>query len=333
MTEPPPNPSPLLHVDGLCTDVSVKGRAVRVLHDVSLEVSRGETLGVAGESGCGKTTLARTLVGLMPAAAGRVVFDGVDVLSLRGESLRRFRRRVQFVFQDPLASLNPRFTALELIGEALLVHGVARDRRDCERRVAESLERVGLSPLDMHRRPHEFSGGQRQRIGIARAIALEPELILCDEPTAALDVSIQAQILNLLSRLQRELRLTYVVISHQLSVLRRFCDRVAIMYLGRVVEQASAAELFSDPRHPYTRALLSASPRLPGEPGAAHEPVQLSGEAPSIHAPPGGCALHPRCPLADARCATERPKLLPIADRPARSAACHYVHAPAAVRG
>ena len=271
------------------------GGWVRAVDGVSLTVRRGKTLGLVGESGCGKTTLGRTILRLIPATSGRVVFDGVDVFGLGREALRRTRRQMQIIFQDPIGSLNPRMTIGNIVGEALTVHGIARGqaRRD---RVAGLLQQVGLAPAYMNRYPHEFSGGQRQRIGIARALALKPKFIVCDEPVSALDVSIQSQILNLLADLQDELGLSYLFIAHNLAVIEHFSDDVAVMYLGKIVEVASAEEIYANPRHPYTQALLSAAP----EPDPTHRRrrVVLTGEVPSPIDPPTGCRFHPRCPFA-----------------------------------
>ncbi|MEW6198207.1 MAG: ATP-binding cassette domain-containing protein [Planctomycetota bacterium] len=241
---------------------SGRPRVFRAVDDVSLEIARGETLALVGESGSGKSTLARAVLRLIPATAGRVVFDGTNVLTAAARQLRDLRRRMQIVFQDPAGSLNPRLRVEQIVGEALTVHGLARSRTERRRRVAALLERVGLRPADMERYPHEFSGGQRQRIGIARALALEPRLVICDEPVSALDVSVQAQILNLLLDLQWERGLSYLFIAHDLAVVRHISDRVAVMQSGRLVEQAPVAELFDHPRHPYTRALLAAVPEI-----------------------------------------------------------------------
>ena len=271
------------------------GGYVRAVDGVSFRVRRGKTLGLVGESGCGKTTVGRTVLRLIPATAGRVTFDGLDVFALHGGELRALRRRMQIIFQDPIGSLNPRMSVGTIVGEALTVHGIAlgAERR---RRVADLLGRVGLSPDCVNRYPHEFSGGQRQRIGIARALALNPDFIVCDEPVSALDVSIQSQILNLLGELQDQLGLSYLFIAHNLAVIRHLSDDVAVMYLGRIVETASAAGLYERPMHPYTQALLSAAPEP--EPGAAQRRIILPGEVPSPMAPPAGCTFHPRCPLS-----------------------------------
>jgi oligopeptide/dipeptide ABC transporter ATP-binding protein len=289
---------------------------------VTLDVHRGETLSLVGETGCGKTTLARCILRLTDVTGGRILFDGEDITQLSSEKLRPLRRRVQAVFQDPYGSLNPRHRVGAIIAEPLVVHRIG-DRADRSRRVGELMELVGLDPAHHRRHPAEFSGGQRQRISIARALALKPDLVVCDEPVSALDVSIRAQILNLLSDLQKELALTYFFISHDLSVVRHVSDRVAVMYLGRLAEVASAAELFTAPRHPYTRALLDAVP--PPDPDAADAVFAegLSGDPPSPIDPPSGCRFHPRCPRVQGLCVREEPPLDP-ADGGTRSYACHF---------
>ncbi len=255
----------LLEVQGLCVDFQVSGgwrapRRVRVVEDVSLRIDRGATLGLVGESGSGKTTLSRAILRLIPAAGGSVRFDGGELLKLSGRQMQPLRRRMQIVFQDPAGSLNPRLRVEWIVGEALHVHGLARTAAQRRERVATALQRVGLPTDAMQRYPHEFSGGQRQRIGIARALALEPDLVICDEPVSALDVSIQSQILNLLARLQQELKLTYLFVAHNLAVVRQFCDEIAVMQRGRIVEQGTAAQILESPRHAYTQALLEAAP-------------------------------------------------------------------------
>jgi oligopeptide/dipeptide ABC transporter ATP-binding protein len=317
--------SPLLEVEGLTKHFAVRRGVLRrvvgrieAVNDVSLTLRAGETLAVVGESGCGKSTLGRTILGLIPATAGRVRLSGEEVLGLPPAEMRRMRRRMQIIFQDPFGSLNPRMTVAETLAEPLLLHGIAA-RDDVGDRVADLLRTCGLAPYHAPRLPHEFSGGQRQRVGIARALATRPELIVCDEPVSALDVSVQAQILNLLAGLQRRMGLSYLFISHDLAVVRHVAARVAVIYLGRIVEEAPAAALFAAPRHPYTRALLAAAPRPDPGHGAGHAPV--TGDAPSALAPPPGCAFHPRCPRARERCRTERPALRPLG--PAR-VACHY---------
>ncbi|HEY0421398.1 MAG TPA: oligopeptide/dipeptide ABC transporter ATP-binding protein [Acetobacteraceae bacterium] len=279
---------------------------VHAVEGVSLEVMRGETLGIVGESGCGKSTLARCLVRLHEPDEGRIRFDGEDVLSLQGAARRRFNRRVQMVFQDPYGSLNPRMTVGAALAEALSVHGVVPPA-DIPARVAELLDTVHLPADAAARYPHEFSGGQRQRIGIARALAVEPAVIVADEPVSALDVSVQAQIVNLFLELQARLGLTLVFITHDLRLVRHLTHRVAVMYLGRIVEIGPTAEIFAAPRHPYTRALLRAVPQV--RPGRRGEAAAVTGELPSPLAPPPGCAFHPRCPAAVAACRLAVPEL------------------------
>ncbi len=297
---------------------------VKAVDGVSFAVRRGKTLGLVGESGCGKTTVGRTVLRLIPATAGSVRFDGRDVFALGRKELRALRRRIQIIFQDPYGSLNPRMTVGTIVGEALTVHGIARGRERDER-VAQLLERCGLSASYMRRYPHEFSGGQRQRIGIARALALNPDLIVCDEPVSALDVSIQSQILNLLQDLQDEFGLSYLFIAHNLAVIEHFSDDVAVMYLGKIVEQASAEEIYRNPKHPYTQALLSAVPEP--DPARRRKRVVLTGEVPSPLNPPPGCPFHPRCPLAIELCRTEVPALIRREGcEPEHVSACHRAH-------
>ncbi len=316
---------PLLEVSGLrkyypvYSGVVARPTAwVRAVDDVSFDLRAGETLALVGESGCGKTTVARCVLRLIEPTGGEIRFEGRDLLALRRNELRPLRRRMQIVFQDPYSSLNPRFTVGEIIGEALKVHGVARGA-ELERRVGSLLERVGLARADSARYPHEFSGGQRQRIGIARALALEPKFIVCDEAVSALDVSIQAQILNLLRDLQQEFGLSYLFISHDLNVVRYIADRVAVMYLGRIVELAPTQTLFAAPQHPYTQALLDANP-IP-DPEVRYAAQPLAGDVPSPLEPPSGCHFHPRCPRAMPICREQYP---PTAGAPAaRMVRCH----------
>ncbi|HEX6634694.1 MAG TPA: oligopeptide/dipeptide ABC transporter ATP-binding protein, partial [Usitatibacter sp.] len=279
-------------------------QVLRAVDDVSFAIRRGETLSLVGESGCGKSTVARLICGLYAPTAGSILFDGIDLASVarRGEMLR-LRRRFQMIFQDPYASLNPRWHVRDIVAEPLRSHGLVRGERDIRARVGELLGLVGLHPDDGLKYPHEFSGGQRQRIGIARALALRPEFIVADEPVSALDVSVQAQILNLMKDLQRELGLTYLFISHNLAVVRQVSDRVGVMYLGRLVENAPAETLFITPRHPYTRALMEAIPDLDM---TGRQRIPVGGEVPSPISPPSGCPFHPRCPLANDRCKAER---------------------------
>ncbi|WP_413942749.1 ABC transporter ATP-binding protein [Bdellovibrio sp. HCB-162] len=280
--------------------------SVKAVDDVSLVVRKGETLGLVGESGCGKSTLGRTLIRLYEPTAGAINFDGQDFLGLKGEALRKKRKNMQMIFQDPYASLDPRMTVGQIIRQPMDIHGVG-SVAERNQRVLELIELVGLRKAHVNRYPHEFSGGQRQRISIARAIALNPELIICDEPVSALDVSIQAQILNLLKDLQEKLKLTYVFISHDLSVIEHTCDRIAVMYLGKIVEIADRDELFRNPQHPYTQALIGAIPRV-GQ-GKKKMKKSLSGEVPSPINPPSGCAFHPRCPHKMDICASQTPTL------------------------
>jgi oligopeptide/dipeptide ABC transporter ATP-binding protein len=295
---------PLLSVERLSTRYRLKrGRGeIRALNAVSFTLPAGETLGVVGESGSGKSTLARTILRLVPAAGGRVLFEGEDLLALDSTRLRQRRRDLQMIFQDPFASLDPRFRVRDLLEEPLIVHGLG-DRAERRGRVAELLQQVGLDPGAAEHYPHEFSGGQRQRVGIARAIALNPRLVIADEPVSALDVSIQAQILNLLMDLRDRLRLTYLFISHDLAVVRAIADRVAVMYLGEIVEWAPAEALYRAPRHPYSEALLSAVP----DPARRGRRIVLKGELPSPDQPPAGCPFHTRCPKVMAHCATVPP--------------------------
>jgi oligopeptide transport system ATP-binding protein len=267
---------------------------VKAVDGVSFDVRGGKTLGLVGESGCGKTTVGRTILRLIPATSGAVRYKGEDFFAYRGEELRRLRRQMQIIFQDPVSSLNPRMTVGNIIGEPIEVHGIARGRQRNEM-VAGLLSRVGLDPAYAVRYPHEFSGGQRQRVGIARALALSPDFIVCDEPVSALDVSIQSQILNLLDDLQRERNIAYLFIAHNLAVVEHFSDEVAVMYLGRIVERATARELYANPKHPYTMALLSAVPEP--NPRPARRRIVLKGEVGSASNPPSGCPFHTRCPL------------------------------------
>ncbi|WP_420393155.1 ABC transporter ATP-binding protein [Acuticoccus sp.] len=296
-----------------------RGGTVRAVDGVSFDVHRGETLGVVGESGCGKSTTGLAIVRMVPITEGTVVFEGLDITQHDRSAMRPVRRRLQMMFQDPYGSLDPRMRVDEIVAEPLVAHGVGRGE-ERRRRVAELLDMVGLNKGMAERYPHEFSGGQRQRIGIARALALSPDLIVCDEPVSALDVSIQAQIINLLEDLQRELGLTYVFIAHDLAVVRHISDRILVMYLGRVVEVATRDELYADPRHPYTKALMSAVPVPDPDAEDAREVTLVEGEVPSPINPPSGCHFHPRCPFAMPMCREEVPALRP---REGRINACH----------
>jgi oligopeptide transport system ATP-binding protein len=293
---------------------------VRAVDDVSFTIRRGETLGLVGESGCGKTTTGRAILQLERPTSGQVLFEGRDLTTLDEVELRDMRRRMQVIFQDPYSSLNPRMTVGQMLAEPLAVHGIVRERAARAARVQELLRRVGLLPQHAFSYPHELSGGQRQRVGIARALAMEPTLIVCDEPVSALDVSIQAQIINLLEDLQRELGLTYLFIAHVLAVVRHISDRIAVMYLGKIVEIADRRALYEDPQHPYTKALLAAVPIPDPELEARRERVVLGGEVPSPLNPPTGCVFHPRCPIAVDRCPREVPELREV--RPGHQAAC-----------
>ena len=302
---------------------------VRAVDGVSLEVKRGETFAIVGESGCGKSTLARLLMRLLDPTEGDVLFDGRSIAGLRGRTLRDLRRDMQFVFQDPFSSLNPRMTVGKLVGEPLETHAPQLSARERRAKVAELLGRVGLRAEHAGRYPHEFSGGQRQRIGIARALASGPRLIIGDEPVSALDVSVQAQVINRLHDLKEEFDLTLVIIAHDLAVIRHMSDRVAVMYLGQIVETGPSEQVFANPRHPYTRALLSAVP----EPvyGRAHDRMALKGETPSPSAPPEGCRFHTRCPFATEECRTRVPEMRELA--PGQGAACHHAEKIAAEHG
>jgi len=295
--------------------------AVRAVDGVSFDIKRGETLGLVGESGCGKSTTGRTILQLYRPTAGSVHFEDVDLIHLKGEALRQMRRKMQMIFQDPYASLNPRMTVADIVGEPLMVHSVATGK-EIQERVQHLLEVVNLNPSFAGRYPHEFSGGQRQRIGVARALALQPSFIICDEPISALDVSIQAQVVNLLEELQEQFNLTYLFIAHDLSMVKHISDRVAVMYLGVIVELASRDELYSKPLHPYTRALLSAVPIPDPVADAKRERTILKGDVPSPANPPSGCRFRTRCPIAEEVCSQSRPEFREI--EPGHFVACFF---------
>jgi peptide/nickel transport system ATP-binding protein len=295
--------------------------AVKAVDGVSFDVMQGETLGLVGETGCGKSTTARLLCRLMDPTSGSITFDGRDVGRLGKDDLKALHRDMQMVFQDPYSSLNPRKTVGSIIADPFVIHGLYQGEGERKRRVQDLMDRVGLNPEHYNRYPHEFSGGQRQRIGVARAIALEPKLLVADEPVSALDVSIQAQVLNLLRELQRDMGLTLIFIAHDLSVVRHMCDRVAVMYLGKIVETAPSDVLYAAPRHPYTGALLSAVP-VPDPTGGKRERQLLTGDVPSPANPPRACRFHTRCPKAQEKCSVDEPLL---EDKPGGTiAACHY---------
>ena len=297
--------------------------SVKAVDGVSFELRRGETFSLVGESGCGKSTTALALLRMLEITEGNIVFDGTDITNLSSAALRPIRRRVQMIYQDPFASLNPRMKIGDIIGEPLVVHNLHSDKAKYQDRIVELMRLVGLLPDMADRYPHEFSGGQRQRVGIARALALNPDLIICDEAVSALDVSIQAQILNLLMDLQEELSLTYLFISHDLSVVRHISDRVGVMYLGRLVEVAPAQKLFAEPKHPYTQGLLAAVPVANPELEAKRPQQLIIGEVPSVRRPPSGCRFHPRCPIIESQCDSLSPNLAKADDD--RYIACHAV--------
>ena len=324
---PPTAPVPLLSVRDLTKAFPIRGGllkrqtgSVRAVDGVNFHIEASETFGLVGESGCGKSTTGRCVLRLIEPSSGELRFEGRDVMALSGEGLRALRRQVQIIFQDPYASLNPRMTIGAIIGEALTIHRLAASRQQYEARIVHLLETVGLQADHMTRYPHEFSGGQRQRIGIARAIAVEPKLIICDEPVSALDVSIQAQVINLLEDLQQKFGIAYLFVAHDLSVVEHISRRVAVMYLGRIVETAPSRQLYSAPKHPYTEALLSAVP-IP-DPSVKRKRIRLKGEVPSPINPPSGCHFHTRCPLAKDVCSKEVPALKESAE--GHLVACHF---------
>jgi oligopeptide/dipeptide ABC transporter ATP-binding protein len=329
VSAPESSSEPLVQVRGLIKHFPITSGilfqrnvgAVQAVDGVSFDVRRGETLGIVGETGCGKSTTARLIMRLLDSTAGELHFDGQDITHLKGARLKAIRREMQMIFQDPYSSLNPRKTVGSIIGQPYVIHGIDLSKAERKRSVGELMETVGLNPEHYNRYPHEFSGGQRQRIGVARALALKPKLLIADEPVSALDVSIQAQVLNLLRDMQRQLGLTVVFIAHDLSVVRHMCDRVAVMYLGRIVEIGGADQLYSSPRHPYTGALLSAVP-VPDPSARRDERRLLSGDVPSPANPPSACRFHTRCPKAQERCSLEDPELEDM-DTGTR-AACHF---------
>lgn len=309
----------MLKISDLKMHFKAGEKLVKAVDGVSFEVQAGETLGLVGESGCGKSTLGRCILRLYQPTSGSVQFESQDITHLSSRKMRPIRRHLQIIFQDPFASLNPRLSVGNIIGEALEIHGLYKEPGAREKRLLELLSLVGLRPEALSRYPHEFSGGQRQRIGIARALAVQPKFIVCDEPVSALDVSIQAQIVNLLQDLQEQLGLTYLFIAHDLHVVKHISTRIAVMYLGNLAEIGPASEVYDDPKHPYTKALLSAVPTL--DPAKRQERIKLTGEIPSPLNPPTGCKFHPRCPAAMPRCSIEVPELISIGKN--RQVACH----------
>jgi oligopeptide transport system ATP-binding protein len=330
MSRPVPGDAPIFEVRGLIKHYSI-GRGLRLrrssaviqaVDGVDFSLHKGETLGLVGESGCGKTTVARTLMRLEEPSAGEALFHGVDIFRARAENLKAIRRRIQMIFQDPYASLNPRMRVGQIIAEPWVVHADVLQRSQWAARIAELLESVGLLPEHAQRYPHEFSGGQRQRIGIARALALNPEILVCDEPVSALDVSVQAQVVNLLEKIQSNFRIACLFIAHDLAVVRHMSHRIAVMYLGRIVEMGTVERVYGTPRHPYTKALLSAQPRLDFASQAGGDRIRLQGEVPSPANPPSGCRFRTRCWKAQALCAEQAPPLL--AHHPDHRVACHF---------
>jgi peptide/nickel transport system ATP-binding protein len=331
MTELVSASAPLVEIDDITVHFPIKRGVildrtigyVYAVDGVDLKINKGETYGLVGESGCGKSTLGRAMLKLTEPTAGRIVFDGVDLSSMKGEPLRTMRRRMQMVFQDPLSSLDPRQSVESLLVEGMRAHGLDKGKESTGKRLRDLLSAVGLPSTALRKYPHEFSGGQRQRIGIARALTVEPDLIVADEPVSALDVSVQAQVINLLEDLQEEFGLTYLVIAHDLAVVRHIADRVGVMYLGGLVEEASSDQVYAEPLHPYTRALLSAVPVPDPVVEDRRERILLAGDLPSPARPPTGCRFHTRCPWRQAeRCDTERPALREIA--PGHRVACHW---------
>ena len=334
------DPNVLLRVEHLCKEFPVdtgfiakhskNARSVHAVDDVSFEINKGETFGLVGESGCGKSTTGRCIMRLTEPTSGHVYFEGRDVATMGKKELKNLRRDMQFVFQDPYASLNPRMTIGEIISEPLIIHNLMPNKNERIDFVRELLDTVGLNPEHINRYPHEFSGGQRQRIGIARAFALRPKLIICDEPVSALDVSIQAQVLNLLSDLQQEFGTAYLFIAHDLSVVQHISDRVAVMYLGNMMEYSDWKSLYAEPCHPYTQSLLSAVPIPDPDIQASRNRIILRGDPPSPIDPPSGCPFHTRCPIAQEKCSQEKPELREV--KPGHFCACHYA-APNPIKG
>ncbi len=317
----------LISIDHLKTYFEVgkglgKKQVVKAVDDISLDIYRGETVGLVGESGCGKSSLGRTIVKINEPTSGRILVKGEDITDLSGTALKRFRKNIQLIFQDPYASLNPRMTVGEIIREPMVIHHIYSTRKEQDDRVVELLQTVGLKPDHIRRYPHEFSGGQRQRISIARTLALNPEFIVCDEPISALDVSIQAQIINLLKRIQKEMGLTYLFIAHDLSMVKHISDRIGVMYLGHLVELGDSRDVYYHPVHPYTQALLSAVPIPDPVIGKEKKRIMLGGELPSPINPPSGCPFRTRCQYASERCAKEQPQLREVKGR---LVACHQV--------
>ncbi len=320
---------PLLHVENLCKEFPVssglfgrKKESVHAVEGVSFDIYPGETFGLVGESGCGKSTTGRCIMKLYNPTSGKVIFDGQDVSTMSRSQLKRMRRNMQFIFQDPYASLNPRMTIGEIVSEPLVIHGEMTNRTERMKFVAELLDQVGLNPEHINRYPHEFSGGQRQRVGIARAFALRPKLIICDEPVSALDVSIQAQVLNLLADLQKEYGTAYLFIAHDLSVVQHISDRVAVMYLGHMMETSDWKSLYAEPCHPYTQSLLSAVPVPDPDVQRDRKRIILAGDPPSPIDPPSGCPFHTRCPIAKDICSQQVPDLRDLGD--GHFCACHF---------